>query len=942
MFADSERFGGILIALPNLNSFQKEPNLMNSNISALETDPLKDVLIATKLFIPSPQPKLVNRTRLTSQLTEGIHRKMTLISAPAGFGKSTLLSHWIANTEISAVWYSLDEDDNDPRRFLSYFCAAIQSLHVNFGEEILASLQSQKVLDIDSTMTSLLNQISGLQEPFALVLDDFHIIENKEIDQALTFLLKNMPPILHLIIATREDPNLPLSKLRARDRLTELREKDLRFTPDETEAFFNKMMNLNLSDENINALKLRTEGWATGLQLAAISMRGHDDISTFIESFTGSHRYILDYLTEEVLNQQPEHIQAFLLGTSILDRLSAPLCEAVLKCPEGDGKETLNYLEHANLFLVPLDDNRQWYRYHHLFADVLRARLMEKQPDQLNQLHSQASEWYEEEKQTPEAIKHALAARDYTRAANLAESSFPYVDVGIDSIYWLSWLKDLPEDEVRLRPLLCAGYAWANMNAGKLESADSYLLVAEKWLEDSSAYPEMVVMDNEQLLFLPFIVATARAYHLSAIGDVPATIKHCQKVMDLIPEDDKTTFGTVNALLGLAYWQNGDLTAAEDSFTSGLTNMSEAEIVTGTFVHAEMKLAMGELDEAIAICERAIDITERADKPTPMGIEDVYSVFAVLCCEKGQLDLAAKYLALAKTCGDKIDLPDWKSRWYVNQARLSEFQGDFENALRALDIAEKYFVRTPVPEIQPIASMRARIWIRQGLHLKVLNWAHARGIEYDQSPEYLHEHEYLTLVRALIARYREDGHKESIDQALNLLDRLITSAEAQNRYGSLIVILVTQTMALEAKNDTVQALTILERAVKLAEPQGYIGVFVDAGQEMQHLLEELSGPGKMPGYTTKLLSAFHKEDELNIALAEHSSPRSIQPMQEPLSRREREVLDLISEGLSNQEICKKLFVSLSTVKGHNLRIFAKLDVKRRTEAVARARELGIL
>ena len=409
-------------------------------------------ILATKLYVPSPRAKIVLRPRLIERLNEGLSagRKLTLISASAGFGKTTLISEWIANCGRPVAWLSLDEGENDPVRFLVYLIAAVQTIVPKIGDGVLGVLQSPQPPPTESILTTLINEITTIPDNFIFVLDDYHIIDSKPVDNALTFLLEHLPPQMHLVITTREDPDLPLARLRARGQLTELRAADLRFTPSESAGFLNQMMGLNLSSENIAALEARTEGWIAGLQLAALSMQGHQDATSFIRSFTGSHHFVLDYLVEEVLRQQPKDVQTFLLRTSILDRLCGPLCDAVLGPPSDSGQETLEYLEHANLFIVPLDNERRWYRYHHLFADVLRMHLMAEQPDQVSALHRHASEWYEHNGSAADAIRHALAAEDFERAATLIELAVPEMRMNRQgaTVTELGWLKALPEELV--------------------------------------------------------------------------------------------------------------------------------------------------------------------------------------------------------------------------------------------------------------------------------------------------------------------------------------------------------------------------------------------------------------------------------------------------------------------------------------------------------------
>jgi LuxR family transcriptional regulator, maltose regulon positive regulatory protein len=498
-------------------------------------------ILATKLYIPPQRPGVVLRPRLIERLNDGLSasRKLTLISASAGFGKTTLVSEWVAGCGRPVAWLSLDEGDNDPTRFLTYLVAALQTLALskvegiaaNIGAGVLRTLQSPQPPSTESILTALLNEITTVPDHFILVLDDYHVIDSKPVDHVLTFLLEHLPPGMHLVIATREDPHLPLSRLRARGQLTELRAADLRFTSAEAAEFLNQMMGLNLSAEDIAALETRTEGWIAGLQLAALSMQGHQDTTSFIQSFTGSHRFVLDYLMEEVLQQQPESIQAFLLRTSILERLCGPLCEAVLGPPSASGQETLEYLERANLFIVPLDNERRWYRYHHLFADVLRMHLLAEQPDQGFTLHRRASEWYEQNGSTDNAIRHALAARDFERAATLIELAEPEMRrsrQGATSAE-LGWLKAIPDELVRLRPVLSVAYAYALFGAGEPEGVEPRLRDAERWLDtpaDMRARPEspaagMVIVDEEEFRRLPGMIALLRAAQALARGDMP-------------------------------------------------------------------------------------------------------------------------------------------------------------------------------------------------------------------------------------------------------------------------------------------------------------------------------------------------------------------------------------------------------------------------------------
>src|SRR3712207_13717 len=522
-------------------------------------------ILATKLYVPPPQPRVVLRPRLIERLNEGLHRKLTLISAPAGSGKTTLVGEWVAAVERPAAWLSLDEGDNDPTRFRSYLVAALQTVAPDIGESVLGVLGSPQPPPTESLLTALLNEISTIPDDFVLVLDDYHVVDARAIDDALVFLLEHLPPRMHLVIATREDPHLPLARLRARGQLTELRASDLRFTLSEAAEFLNSVMGLGLSAEDIAALESRTEGWIAGLQLAALSMRGREDVSGFIRAFAGDNRYIVDYLVEEVLQHQPELIRSFLLQTSILERLSGPLCDAVTR--QEDGRGMLEALERGNFFVVPLDDKRHWYRYHHLFADVLNAHLMAEQPDQVSTLHRRASAWYEHNALAADAIRHALAAEDFERAADLIERAVPAIRRSRQEATLLGWLQALPDELFRSRPVLSVHYAGTLLQSGQLDGVETRLRDAERWLDTMADMSEMVVVDEEDFRRLPGSVAIYRAGIALVLGDVADTAKYTRRALDLVPQDDHLLCGSAAGRLGLAYWTSGDLEAGHRSYS---------------------------------------------------------------------------------------------------------------------------------------------------------------------------------------------------------------------------------------------------------------------------------------------------------------------------------------------------------------------------------------
>jgi LuxR family maltose regulon positive regulatory protein len=895
--------------------------------------------LATKLFIPPLRAGAVRRPRLIDRMNQGLNGKLILISAPPGFGKTTLVSEWVASVERPVAWLSLDEADGDPNRFLAYLVAALQTITEKTGAKALALLQSPQPPPVESILTTFLNDLMIIPEPLALVLDDYHVINAPAVDQALTFLLDHLPPQMTIAMTTREDPNLPLPRLRVRGQLTEIRAADLRFTPAEATGFFNQTMGLQLTAADIDALENRTEGWIAGLQMAALSMQGRTDAADFIRAFTGSHHFVLDYLVEEVLHRQPEDIRRFLTETAILDRLCGPLCDAVTG--RADGAGVLEMLERGNLFVVPLDNQRRWYRYHHLFADVLRARVHEAGAERRAVLHGRASEWYERNGFPAEAIHHALAAGDLDRAAALIEIAWPAMDGQFQSATWLDWARALPDKWVRRRPVLSAAYAWAFLNAGELEAGEAWLQDAERQL--ATPAKEMVVADEEQFRFLQASIDTARAYIAQARGDSATTVRHARRALESLPEDEYVRRGPAAALLGLTYWANGDLAAAHRALTEAMNDFRLAGSIefalSGTYGLADIRLAQGRLREAIHTYKRSLQLAQEMNGPVPRGTTDLYSGLGDLYREQGDLEAADRQLAKSEELGEETALPDWPSRFHQILARMKAARGDLYGALELLDEAERLYFRSPVPEARPIAAQRARLWVKQGRLAEALDWARERGLSADDELSFLQEFEHLTLASILIARYRRDGEHSFIEKALDLLERLRQAAETSERMGNLIEVLIQQAIAHEVQDNLPAAVASLERALTLAEPEGYVRIFVDEGRPMSKLLREVAARRAGWDYPGKLLAAL---GEKSPAAPARQPVRAAQPLVEPLSERELEILELIAQGLSNKEISRRLYVTLSTVKGHNQNIFGKLGVKRRTEAVARARALGVL
>lgn len=908
-------------------------------------------LLATKLFRPPLRPGTVLRQRLLARLNNGLGRKLTLVAAPAGYGKTTLVSAWVAGVDLPTAWLSLDPDDRDPVRFLSYVLAALQTVRPDLGGTIVAALQSTQPAPLEALLTDLLNALAALPERLILVLDDYHVIDSDLVDRALAFLIAHLPPQLHLVIATREDPALPLAQLRARGQLSELRLVDLCFDADEAATFFADVMELRLAKAQVAALVARTEGWAAGLHLVALSLRGHQDVASFVHSFSGSQRFVLDYLLEEVLQQQPAPLQQFLLRTSVLDRLCGPLCDTVLATPAGTGQATLEAIERANLFLVPLDDQRCWYRYHQLFGELLQQRLPEDAAmgkGAIAMLHLRASGWYEAKGLMLEALHHAAAAADPARVAALAERAWAHMDSSFQAAAWCRWVGQLSEEVLRVRPVLCTQYAWALMDTGQTEASEAWLRHAERWLSavDSAesashdAMASMVVVASELLPSLPARIAAARAYLAQSRGDFVAAQQYATTTRDLAAETEPLLHAQATVLLGVSQWATGALEAAYSAFAAWVEHTRAAGnlafALASGFYLAEIRLVQGQLREAARLYRQFLNLVPADHEALRMAAPHLHLGLAVIAYEQGDAQAATLHLRTSQEQGEQAALIDWPFRWRLAQARTAESSGNWEAALDLLDAAELRYLPNPVPNLRPVAALKARVYLRQGNLAAATAWVAACGITTTDDLSYRREFEHIILARVLIARYRREHVAGDLHDALDLLTRLLAAAEAGGRVGSTIEILLLQAIALPA-DELSAALTTLERALALAEPEGYVQLFVDEGLPMLRLLERMRDDGgRMKAYLHRL------RVRLGVAPDAHPSSFIPDPLVEPLSPRELEVLHLVAQGLSNREISERLHLAVSTVKGHNLTIFGKLQVQRRTEAVARARELGLL
>jgi len=891
-------------------------------------------LLTTKLSVPRTRQQIVVRQDLLHWLDTGLQRKLTLVSAPAGFGKSTLLASWAHRSRCHTAWLSLDAGDNDPVRFLTYLVAAVRSVLPDVGAQAANALQSPQPPATEMILASLLNDISAMTEQAVLVLDDFHLIDSAAIDNALSFIVEYLPEQLHLAIATRQDPALPLARMRARGELSELRASDLRMSNDEAAEFLNTIMGLNLSVADVAALEARTEGWVAGLQLAALSMQGQGDVSGFIRAFAGDHRYIADYLIDEVLQRQPEPVRDFLLQTAILERLHGPLCDAVTGMNDSDAR--LDALARGNFFVIPLDNQRRWFRYHHLFADVLRAHAQSKYAGDIAELHRRAAAWHEDNGTLNEAVQHALSARAPERAADMLERALPELRRARLGITLLGWLTALPDDVVRRRPVLSVAYAWALLAKGEQAEVKERLRDGERWLDANADRSAMVVQNDEEFRLLPGTIAIYRAALAQAAGDLATTVEQARIALDFSPPDDHVRRGAAAGLLGIALWTVGDLEVAYLHFAAGMDDLRRgghrSDVINGAITLADIRVAQGHLRDAERVLDEAV---RQAAAPDDSGTPVPLSYFVGLSelrLERNDLDAATAHLNSSESLTNIIGPSHDASRWYVAMANIELAQGNPNAAVDLLGHAERVYAADLVPDLRPIAALRARLWIRDGMLDEALAWARERTLSIDDELSYLHEYEHITLAQALLARDTH-GRERPTPEVLAFLDRLLQAAEAGERVGSVIEIVLLQAIARERLGEHDTARALIERALKLAEPEGYVRIFVDAGTPIRDLLETALEYGITPSYTRRLLTAFG--ERRGGQPAGRTQPESI-------SEREIDVLRLLGSDLSGPEIANELLISLNTMRTHTKNIYGKLGVTSRRAAVRRAGELNLL
>jgi LuxR family maltose regulon positive regulatory protein len=889
-------------------------------------------LLATKLYVPPPRPEMVPRPHLLRRLDEGLRlgHRLTLISAPAGFGKTTLLSAWARSLQQPVSWLSLDEADDELHRFFTYLVAALQETDDHIGPAMQELWEAPGRLPVDGLVIGLINSIAAAPTPVVLILDDYQAIGQPEIHQVVTFLLDHCPPQMHLVIASREDPPLPLSQLRARGQIAEIRERDLRFTTQESIVFLNQVMDLELTADEVSALETRTEGWVAGLQLVALSMRDRADTQGFVRSLTGTHRHILDYLTDEVLERQPEQVRTFLLYTSILDRLTGSLCNALTG--EENGQDTLELLDSTNLFIIPLDDERRWYRYHPLFRDLLRHYLKQEASNQaLVLLHRRACTWLAQHDLKAEALPHAIAGQDLDCAADLIEASAagPMLRGKVEILN--AWLDELPSDLVRARPLLSVIRAWTYHMDGQRDAIEPHLIDAERSLQ-MLGLPD----DDPFASDLRGQIAAMRASNARHRGDWPLFFRYADEALELLAEDSLAVRTTLNANLGLAYMLRADLRAAMAAFREvqslGQASGNMISAVNCIGFLAAILIAQGRLRQAVDLCRHTIDSQlEHFSEPLPT-LGHVHAVLARVLYEWNDLASAVAHLEQAVDLGERTHLPS-----------TLRFRASMLTRIRQIQGTEQDLASLP-PQIEKVAdreqenlddadstAWRVRHWLDQGDVATADRWAGTYRVD-KPSAQIWRPYGDLALARVLIAR-------QEWKEALDLLTQIRRSALEAGGAGWVIEALVLEALAHQAMGQTDRALTAVSEAVPLAEPEGYVRTFVDEGEPMATLLGQVWRHGVSPHYVGTLLAAC-RAGLPAMSVGSQATPTHL--LYEALTERELEVLRLIDAGLSNREIASRLYVSLNTVRTHTKNLYSKLAVHSRTQAITRARDLGLL
>ncbi len=911
-----------------------------------------DALLATKLHVPRPRPGFVPRPRLVEALCEGLARRLILVCAPAGSGKTTMLAGWARSGDRPVAWLSLDAADNDPVRLWRHVVAALDRARPGIGERVGPLLGPSAPASFEGLVTALINELAAQRgdSEVLLILDDYHLIDAQPVHVSLGFLLEHLPPGLHLVLASRADPPLPLARLRAGGQLAEVRAADLRFSAEEAAALLHESPGADLPAAAVAALTARTEGWVAGLQLAALSLGGQADPAGFVAAFSGSHRYVLDYLAEEVLDRQQEELRTFLLETSLLDRLSGGLCDAVTG--RTDSQAMLERVEQAGLFLVPLDEVRGWWRYHHLFADLLRARLQQQRPGRVAGLHRAAAAWCEDHGLADEAVRHALAAGDATWSIRLVERHADAFLLRSEGATLQRWLASLPAGLAGSRPRLLLAQARLALLSHRVEAAEAALDAAERALASAPGvadepFEPSVGRGASHLANVPAAIMLGRTLLAVLQGDAERAITFGRRTLAEVAEGEWLLASHAHGYLGVAEWLRGQLPEAERALSLSVAQGWAAGQPTMTAWGyqdlGKVQRAQGRLDAAAATYRQALEIAAATSQTGLPAAGIAHVGLAEVAYQRNELDTALRHVSEGIGACRQMNFTQPLATGLATLAWIRQAQGDAAGGREAMEEAGQ---AAPGPGVvgllNPAPAQRSRLQLAQGDAAAAARWAEQRGLGPDDEPGYPREPEYLVLARVLLAQERPGA-------ALALLQRLHAAAVSQDRAGSVIEIKALQALALAAAGEQTAAVDALAGALVLACPQGYVRVFADEGPPMATLLgllvaaqraEQAAARDVPLGWLAQVLGAF---GEKPAAPGTGRGATAVVPgLVDQLTARELEVLGLLAAGAPNPRIAEQLVVSLDTVKKHVSHLLSKLGAANRTEAVTRARQLGLI
>ncbi|HPL53424.1 MAG TPA: LuxR C-terminal-related transcriptional regulator [Bacillota bacterium] len=899
-------------------------------------------VLGVKLHKPEVSPNLVRRSYLIKRLLTDAEGKLVLVSAMAGSGKTTLISEWLDLIQLPYEWYSLDDWDNDLQQFYTFLTAGLTKIDSEVAQGLTELLSSYQNVGDKAFLRALIMQLHQIQKPFALVLDDYHVITNKQIDHVLRTLLEHFPLQMSLVIITRKDPSFALSRFRVNHQLIEIRASDLRFGEKEVNSLFKKM-SLKIPATGVERLIKKTEGWIAGLQLAGISMQNQKDIGEFIKDFPGSQHFVMEYLLEEVLSQQKQSVKEFLLQTCILDRFCDDLCDAILDLEKGQSHKILVYLLRANLFLVPLDQDGKWYRYHHLFRDLLRQlRNTSIGPEERlknHRYHNLAAKWYSDNGYRQEAIKHFCIAENYEEAANIIECQWATMDIQLQSATWLSTAKLLPEEVIRKRPVLSMGCGWAYLDMGKAVECDHYLENALElytaYQEDSDFKKNIVISDFEQFDLLPATIATAYGYRAALTWDMDRLFKFTNEALEKTPRELLHKRGLIAMLLGVAYWAEGDLLQAERVIRTVLSDIEKEAI--GLTVNAiyivlgELLIQQGRLVEAKKIFEITVRKVNQEEK-VPLLMASLYLGLARVAFYQGNEQLSFELLDQSKEFGFSYSIIDWKYKYYSHLATLYCYEGLYDLAMDCILEGKGAYSMNPVPDWISLDSMEAMIGIKQNNQRVIQSWIKNHSFHLQEDIPYLKTFDTLLYIRYYLL---QDCSQEELDRFDGIVKKLSDSAGKQNRQKNQMECWLVEALIEKRKGHADACIASLKKAIQIGKPENFVQPFRELTDQLRDVYNALIRDIEAADFIQKIIEKPAHPNNFSKQIAN-------QALVEPLTVREFEVLNLIAAGYSNQEICNRLFLALSTVKGYNQNIFGKLQVKRRTEAITKARDLGLI